>query len=629
MMSRWTSNLASVAGANPVSHNNRSRTMSLRLSTLFSIVVGLIVFVSVGTVLALLVTTSRVSLLERLASEYDFTIATLERRIETHLGGAVSQLDYIASWIARDPTLIDENVRLARVLRAALASTPQTSAIAFLREDRTSVRIERDDAIDHVNDLRWRTDVVQVLGRALAQGSARPDLGWTDPLFSPNIGHTIVVYRRAVWHDGKLKGVLFSAVDLFALSRFAAQLSGDLGQTVFILQGHEKVIAHPNLTHVEFVATPARPMLSISAIGDDRLANLWRDDRSPVISQTRMRRSRGHYAYENGEWQVYVYSELTGFGAEPWLVGFHFDTSTRGFEVRAFWRIVAVGVGLLVLFLLAGMLLGRRLAAPISDIAETAQRVRDLQFDHLPEPSFQRIVEIDQAAQSLQTMVASLRQFQRYVPRRLVEQIVREGRDEIPAEERVITAMFVDIIAFSTLAERMDPRQSTSFLNDHFRRIAEAVEAEDGTIDKYIGDGLLAFWGAPARQEDQADRAIRAARDIVVRMSKLNKRRRSQGNKPIGLRIGIHTGPAIVGNIGAPTRLNYTVVGDTINVASRVEQAARDYLDGDVTVLVTESTLNAAEPGVAAKSLGPVSLRGRLDPVILYRIMKPASLPKV
>ena len=582
---------------------------------------GLIVLISVGTVLALTTISARLDLIEGLADESDLALGAISARVDDHLSVVNGQSVYLSNLIAGNDTLAGDNARLAIALEAALAGTEQVTAIAFMRPDTSSIRVERPDGGVYVNDLSGRDEVVAAMREAEARGPDGEPMGWSDPLFSPNVGRTIIVRREAVWQGDRFLGILFAGVDLFALSSYAKQLSTGLGQTVFVLHGRENIIAHPKLTEGTFEASLEQPMATIHSIGDDRFSQIWRPDTSPVISQASMNIGQGHYFYEDGEWQVFIFVETSAYGETPWLIGFHYDSSIEGTEVRQFWWVLGIAIGMLFLFIGVGGLLGRRMARPFRHLTDNAIAIQRMDLDAYKPLTGSRIVELDSAAKAFDAMFAGLRIFERYVPKRLVEMIVREGRERIDADQRQLTLLFIDIVGFSPMAENMTPQATAALLNNHFARIGACVDDEDGTIDKYIGDGLLAFWSAPEQQVDHADRACRAALAIGRALSANNQERRDCGEPPIQVRIGIHTGDAIVGDLGAESRINYTAIGDTVNVASRVEAAGRQHMQGDVTILVTEDTLAATSQAYVTEPLGPTTLRGRNQSIVLFRLI--------
>ncbi|GEC34087.1 adenylate/guanylate cyclase domain-containing protein [Sinorhizobium fredii] len=182
--------------------------------------------------------------------------------------------------------------------------------------------------------------------------------------------------------------------------------------------------------------------------------------------------------------------------------------------------------------------------------------------------------------------------------------------------------LFTDIVDFTSFAERLSASDAATFLNDHFQQLAACVEAEGGTIDKYIGDSLMAFWGAPEMQPDHSARACRAAIAIAAAIVGDNRRRRGLGLPPVRIRIGIHAGPAMVGNIGAPGRINYTLVGDIVNTAQRIEDVAKKCMtnEDEAVILVSDAVLRSAGPECSAQPVGEHILRGRHEPTHVFRL---------
>ncbi|HTR86613.1 MAG TPA: adenylate/guanylate cyclase domain-containing protein, partial [Reyranella sp.] len=238
-----------------------------------------------------------------------------------------------------------------------------------------------------------------------------------------------------------------------------------------------------------------------------------------------------------------------------------------------------------------------------------------------------RLREIDDAGRSLDKARGALKWFGAYVPHRLVFRLMELGEDAVRSRRRVLTVMFTDIVEFTPQAEHLHERDTAALLNHHFALLGACIEHEHGIIDKYIGDSVMAIWGPASGSSDHAADAIRAALAITRVIHEDNDQRRARGEAPIRLRIGVHSGVAIVGNIGAPGRVNFTVVGDTVNVAQRFEQLGKEFLkpDEDVVVLVSGDTLAAVKdlPGLGLGSLPKPELRevkGHEQPVEVYRL---------
>jgi class 3 adenylate cyclase len=192
------------------------------------------------------------------------------------------------------------------------------------------------------------------------------------------------------------------------------------------------------------------------------------------------------------------------------------------------------------------------------------------------------------------------------------------GGADLAHREAVLTVMFTDIIGFTSLSETMAPGDVAAFLNRHFNSVNQCIEAEDGTLDKYIGDAAMAFWGAPEPDPEHAARACRAA----LKLLEAATRRLASGDRPpVRIKIAIHTGPLLVGNIGAEGRMNYTVIGDTVNVASRIEAVCSAEDDGaPAIILVSGETVQAAGPGFNFEPLGAHSVPGRHEAVDVWRL---------
>ena len=219
-------------------------------------------------------------------------------------------------------------------------------------------------------------------------------------------------------------------------------------------------------------------------------------------------------------------------------------------------------------------------------------------------------------------MLSALRWFQYYVPRSLVRRLMGRGDREIASEERELTVLFTDLVGFTPASEAMSALETADLLNHHFALLGKCVENEAGTIDKFIGDALMAFWGAPDSQPDHADRAVRSVCAMARAIQQDNAARRDQGLTPVRMRLGLHCGPVVVGNIGAPERMNYTVVGDTVNTAQRMEGLGKEVApDAEIVILASEALVSAMTLDVAHEQAGAFTVKGRVEPVRVYRIL--------
>ena len=215
--------------------------------------------------------------------------------------------------------------------------------------------------------------------------------------------------------------------------------------------------------------------------------------------------------------------------------------------------------------------------------------------------------------------------FARYVSPEVVEQLVRHpGQLALGGETRELTVMFADVAGFTSLSEGRAPREIVELMNECFTALTEVIQGHGGTVDKFIGDAVMAFWNAPVEQLDHAARACRATVDLLAALDRLNVGWAARGLPAISMRVGLATGPALVGNVGSTTKFNYTVMGDTVNLASRLEGAAKVY--GTLSLLA-DSTVAAAAGAVALRELDRLTVKGRSEPVGVYEVVAGAATP--
>jgi adenylate cyclase len=178
-------------------------------------------------------------------------------------------------------------------------------------------------------------------------------------------------------------------------------------------------------------------------------------------------------------------------------------------------------------------------------------------------------------------------------------------------EKRVLTVLFSDIRGFTSISERLDPSALVELLNVYLGKMTDVVFANEGTLDKYIGDAIMAIWGAPIPHDDHAARASRAAVGMVECLEKLHTEFDARGWPRLETGIGLHTGEMIVGNMGSVRRLSYTVMGDNVNLGSRLEGLTKYY---HTRIIASEDTVRAAGDGIVAREIDLVRVKARRSP---------------
>lgn len=266
----------------------------------------------------------------------------------------------------------------------------------------------------------------------------------------------------------------------------------------------------------------------------------------------------------------------------------------------------------------AGRWIARSVSRPVLRLAAGARLVEAGDYGVIV-PAAQQD-EIGQLTASFNRMVQGLAERDRVrsllgkvVSPAIAHELLRK-EIELGGEEREVTVLFADIRDFTSLCERRSPHDILSLLNDYLTRVTAVVEEHGGVVDKYIGDGLMALFGAPLSHADDPARAVRTGLQMVEAVEGMNRDRRSRGEPPLRIGVGIHSGRAVAGNMGSLSRLNYTVLGDTVNLASRIEGLTKRYGAG---VVVSAATRDRA-PEFTYREIGRVQVKGRDEAVTIF-----------
>ena len=215
------------------------------------------------------------------------------------------------------------------------------------------------------------------------------------------------------------------------------------------------------------------------------------------------------------------------------------------------------------------------------------------------------------------TMIREM--FGQYLSPKVVENLVDDPRKiQLGGEEREMTAFFSDIQGFSSISERLTPSELVQLLNDYLTDMCDIILGAEGTVDKFEGDSIMAFWGAPTMQADHAKRACFAAIEMNDRVVELRARALQKGVTPLVVRMGMNTGTMVVGNMGSKQRMNYTIMGDAVNLASRLEGANKAYGSG---MMISESTYRSCEADIDVRELDRITVVGKSEPVTVYQLL--------
>jgi adenylate cyclase len=232
--------------------------------------------------------------------------------------------------------------------------------------------------------------------------------------------------------------------------------------------------------------------------------------------------------------------------------------------------------------------------------------------------------ELEDLATGFNTMVDGLKErdklrttFGKYMTASVMEHLLN-GKVSLGGEKLEVTVLFTDIRSFTTISEKMDAHALVALLNEYFTEMVHIVMEEDGVVDKYIGDAIMAVFGAPVPKPDDAIHAVRAAVRMRHALRQLNERLRERGIQPLRTGIGLHTGEVVAGNIGSEARMEYTVIGDAVNLASRLESNTKEL---GVNILISEDTYERVKDKVVARKVREITVKGRAQPVMTYEVL--------
>jgi class 3 adenylate cyclase len=587
--------------------------------------IGVVVFVclSLGLVVHTGYQIARLNTNELIHDKADLVIETVVERTRAQLLPVRAQAVYLTQLLEDLP--FDQTARVGQVLQASLAGVPQVSTVGLVSPDLKILRAfrNRPEQAIQVSDWSDQPRFREAIERA--RGEREPY--WGEMFVAEREGLTFINLFAPLHAGDSFLGALVLGVSTEELSDFLRAIMNTDSGLPFILSGKDHILAHPELTRGFPGLSDERPMPQLAAFGDPVLAQIWSSERRRSVEARFANAIQVRSVDIDGETYVFLYRELSDFGQTPWTVGTYFRFAEVAPQFSRLRWLAWIGLAVLAASLGVAIWFSRGLSEPIRQLGRAARQISALELDQplvTPKSPFR---ELNETSAAFQSMVSGLRSFAAYVPQPLVRRLMSEPDSGTVSEEREITVMFTDIVGFTALAENMSPSELAGLLNHHFTLVERCVEAQEGIVDKYIGDSVMAFWGAPGEQPDHAERAYRAAQRIAVDMAEDNRARESAGLPPLRLRVGLHSGPAVVGNIGAPSRINYTVIGDTVNTAERLEALARTLspVTNAFYALLSGSTAERLGPELSPRALGLYNLPGRQAMTEVYALTPDAQ----
>ena len=433
----------------------------------------------------------------------------------------------------------------------------------------------------------------------------------SDPDVFATLGLIGFTVAAPYYSGGKLAGVAAIDMTLTGLGEYLAERRVSPGTVSYMLDHQGRVIAASDLSKTYANVQGKLELLHVTALdndlpafafsarprGSEGLYTFTRDGKEYVASLATMPAEFGK------KWQLFIITPLADF------------TSTfQANNIRlAIFGLMAMALQIVIIFFMTGVV-----SSPLEKLAFKVGKIQELGTEQLPSVS-SPISEISVLSKAIDTLDAAVKSFSAFVPIGLVTQLLQsEQKLELGGHSRFLTIFFSDLEGFSTMSEEVPSQELLLRVSAYLELVTKTVNQEHGTIDKFIGDGVMAFWGAPALLDDHAWRSCVAAMRIQRGMDALNERWRAEGLKPLNVRMGIHSDAVLVGNIGSKERMSYTVMGDGVNIAARLEGTNKEF---HTRILISHAVFKEAGERLCVRPIDDVTVKGRRGKVPIYELM--------
>ena len=600
---------------------------------------GALVALAVGVSLYLGLSSATENTRRLMAQRSETLIDGLEQRIASQLQPVVRQAKWAVKQIERGTVKLDDEHALNTFILGALGAMPQVEGIAITDPSALSRRWSESSAQPLVEDWSNRPNVTAWL----EAGASLTGPWWQAPFWTATLGTTILLLDTPIRIDGEFAGLFSQAVTISDLSLYITSVGTGTNAIPFVLYGHDRVLAHPLLiSWAPAVTDRDQPLVGLDVLGDPVLERIWSPDHDELFLLGGLTEASSSGAGVGNDYYVFLYRDIDRYGPEPWTIGAYVNTGTSDFgkwlagivrsalsgsfedtgtaEGNEFELVVATvlaGIAVLVLSVAVAAWLGVRASRPVRALATAARSIEAQQLDRIRPLPPSRVAEFDDANRSFNRMVAGLQEREviretlgRFVPTDVAKALLTEG-GELAPEQSEATVLFCDLEGFTTLTETLGPAGIVELLNEYFEVMVEILERHRGVVTQFQGDAILATFNVPVPDPAHAANALQAA----MEMQDATLHREFAGQR-VGNRIGVNTGRLVAGAVGAKGRLSYTVHGDAVNLAARLEALNKEL---GTRILVSEATAERVE-GFALDPMGEVGVRGQTERVRIHTL---------
>lgn len=433
---------------------------------------------------------------------------------------------------------------------------------------------------------------------------------WTDIFVSDATQTPTIACGVPLLSDsGEFIGVFSASVGLPKLA-LDLQKSAIKGVSMVINQKGE-IVAHPTEKNYSKVVATETKLITIDDLTDKSASTAYR--LKQIDKQPRFIFKSGGIEY------IALFKDfiLEGFKGWEFLMITPLDEYI-GAVKHTQRNTLLICLIILILSIVVIAVMARRIAAPINNLSLQADKITNFDLDQVTEV-VSGIKEIQKLQNSISRMRKSLISFGKFVPKNLVKKLVDKGVEvKIGGKKKQLSIFFSDIANFTTISETYPPEKLILHLYEYFDEMTAIVAGNNGTTDKYIGDSIMAFWGAPQQDNAHSLNCCLTALLCQKRLLDLNRKWVFEKKPELLTRIGIHTGEVIVGNIGSSERMNYTIIGDSVNLAARLEGANKAY---GTNIMLSEATVHHLHDHAVVRPLDIVAVKGKNEGVIVYELV--------
>jgi class 3 adenylate cyclase len=439
-------------------------------------------------------------------------------------------------------------------------------------------------------------------------------LAVTEPSVNPDTGSPIISLRIPIFHGVEFLGCASANITVDVLSRFLDKHRASAGSITFVADRNTgKIIAFPDKQKGVRIENGVLKVATLADIDHPEAREAHRQH---------ARTGADNFVFQsptNGEDLIAAFANFpSGFG-QPWQVITLTPIDDFVGTLKATNRlmmVVIIGLTMVELFFI--YFASSRLSRPVENVSQQLQAIESLNFDTPAHPpsNIREIAKLESAASLLRT---SLKSFSSFVPLDVVRQLIKSGIPlTLGVEPRFLTVFFSDLENFSSHSETLAPNDLLIQISTYLEEVSAAISQEGGTVDKFIGDGVMAFWNAPVERPDHVLRGCKAALRAARRMERVNDAWEAEGRPRIHLRIGLNCANVLVGNVGSSNRLSYTALGDGVNVAARLEGINKLF---GTTICISDSIYDQVKSDILARPIKRVQVKGRKTEFMIYELL--------